>query len=140
MTLRRLRVEERRPTVAVEDAPAVPVQPDFGVEHWKRLALQTAERLSYAETANKDLRVAADELRSRQTKYKTRLDNAQERVNELQRDLVRVSDDRDRLHAEMTAMQAAVEGTLAKAHAAADAHEAARVALKRKLWDLFTEL
>lgn len=71
------------------------------VAYWRDLAQQTAERLKIADTQNKDLRQAADEARARVTKYKGRLENAQERVNDLQTKLITVSAERDALRSQL---------------------------------------
>ncbi len=94
MTISRLRVEE--PVVKlVEQKPEVDKNTD--VHHWRQMAVAAGERLAYAENQLKDLRQAADDLRARLTKQKTRLDNANERVNDLQSQIITVSAERDAL-------------------------------------------
>lgn len=80
---------------SVVKAPAQ--QQDQDAAYWRQLATDTAERLKIAEMQAKDLREAADESRSRMTKYKQRLESAQEQVTALQVRLVEVSADRDRI-------------------------------------------
>lgn len=122
----RLRIEEETPpptpnhetTEATVRALShlVPVQ--RGLDEWRKLAVQSGERLQYAENQLKDLRTQADELRARNTKSKTRLDSANERINELQTQLVSTTAERDELRDRVARQDAA----------------------KRKAWELFQEL
>jgi hypothetical protein len=77
-------------TEATPPTPAKPVVTD-DVDHWRRMAVHSAERLAIAENQAKDLRQAADDARARFGKYKDRLDKAQARVNEQQVEIVRLS-------------------------------------------------
>jgi chromosome segregation ATPase len=88
----KLRIEEPKPKV---------VEKLNDLDHWRKMAVESSERLSYAETQAKDLRRAADEVRARLTKAKTRLDTANEKVNELNIELVRVSAECDRLRGQV---------------------------------------
>jgi chromosome segregation ATPase len=99
MTYSRIRVEETPPPVAeiVQAPPAQDLQAE--VERWRKMAIQAGERLAYAENQLKDLRQAADDARARFTKYKNRLDSANERVNDLQSQIIAVSAERDTLKA-----------------------------------------
>lgn len=94
----KLRVEESPPAVI-----AAPLSPPMvqDVDHWRRLAIQTGERLQYAETQLVDLRKTADELRARMTKANERRENAQAKANELQVQVVNLTAERDRLQAEL---------------------------------------
>jgi septal ring factor EnvC (AmiA/AmiB activator) len=127
----RLRVEEHATAVTIE--PAVPVvapkqPPDL--DHWRKLALQSTERLNYAETQLKDLRVAADDARARFSKYKDRLDKANERTNDLQIELVRMTAERDDLRRQIASQEAV----------ARKVHEFRQSILNGPLWELFVEL
>lgn len=127
-----LRVEEARPAPPVVTPPKAPVLRVVPVDQatdWRKLAIATGERLSYAETQLKDLRQAADDARARFTKYKTRLDHAQERINLLQADLVRVT-------AELEETKAAT----AKAVDDAQARLVPQDVLKQRLWELWSNL
>lgn len=122
-----LRVEERAAAPA-DAAKAEPEQLDL--EHWRRLAVQSAERLSYAERQLKDLRAAADDARARMAKYKDRLDKANERVNDLNVALVTATADRDRLRGQLATQEAVARRV----------HEYRQSLLNGPLWDLFVEL
>ena len=125
----RIRVEETPPTPAVElvtptlQPSLVEVQADL--LRWRTMAIQTGERLSYAENQLKDLRQAADDARARFSKYKGRLDSANERVNDLQAQLVAA-------HAELDATKA----TLAAEQETARARLADQDVVKRKVWEI----
>jgi chromosome segregation ATPase len=80
-----LRVEASKPV-----ASALAVTETVSTQDWRKVAIQTGERLQMAEASLKDVRKAADENRARLTKAKERLDSAQARVNELQAELVQV--------------------------------------------------
>lgn len=121
----KLRVEE--PKVETKAAAASPA-PDL--DHWKKLAITTGERLQYAENQLNDLRQAADEARARFSKYKERLDRANQRVNELQIDLVKITAERDDLRSQV-AKQEKVSQLV---------HQYRQSLLEGPLWDLFTEL
>lgn len=132
MTVRHLRVEDAAPL-----ADAVPVvalvravPPNDDITHWRRMAVQAGERLSYAENQCKDLRVAADDARARFSKYKSRLDAANARVNELQSQLITVGAERDALRE-----QVAQQDVLAR-----KVHEFRESLLHGPLWELFVEL
>jgi chromosome segregation ATPase len=97
----RLRVEETPPVVAlVEHAPPV-VDVEAEVHRWRKMAVDAGERLAYAENQLKDLRQAADDARARFSKYKSRLDGANERVNDLQAQLIAACAERDTLRARL---------------------------------------
>ena len=98
--------------------------------HWRKMAIQSGERLQIAETQLKDLKQAADEARARFSKYKTRLDTAQSRINELQAEVIKVSEERDALR-DQVANQAIV---------ARKVHEYRETLLNGPLWELFAEL
>lgn len=83
-------------------------------DHWRGLAVQTGERLGYAENQLKDLRRAADENRARLTKAKERLDAANARINDLQAQVVTQA-------AELEVLRAKV---------------ASQAQIKRVVWDL----
>lgn len=108
----RLRVEEPKPAppvvgkvVPIQGAPpassALAVAPKDDLDHWRKLAVQNGERLRVAEIQLKDLRREADEARARFSKYKQRLDAANERVNDLQVALTTASAERDVLRARL---------------------------------------
>lgn len=128
----RLRIEE--PVAAITESvqatvvPLVPVQ--RGLEEWRKLAVQSGERLQYAENQLKDLRAQADDLRARLTKSKTRLDSANERTNELQSQLIAVTAERDELR-DRVARQDIVKRKV---------HEYRQSILDGPLWELFAEL
>lgn len=86
-------------TIAAGAKPVIraPEQSEHDVAYWRQLATDTKDRLKIAESQAKDLREAADESRARMTKYKQRLESAQEQVTALQVKLVEVSAERDRL-------------------------------------------
>ncbi len=99
---RRLRIEDSAPAPAAALITAEPKQDlSAEVERWRKMAIQAGERLAYAENQLKDLRQAADEARARFTKYKGRLDSANERVNDLQSQIIAVSAERDVLKAQV---------------------------------------
>jgi septal ring factor EnvC (AmiA/AmiB activator) len=132
----KLRIEET-PDKPVEQPPAPrlvsvtkPAATAPDVDHWKRLAIQTGERLQYAENQLGDLRTAADDARARFSKYKERLDKANQRVNELQIQLVNITAERDDLRASI-----AKQEVLARR-----VHEYRQSLLNGPLWDLFAEL
>jgi DNA integrity scanning protein DisA with diadenylate cyclase activity len=99
------------------------------VTDWRKSAIELAERLKYAEAQCGDLRKAADEARARFTKYKTRLDHAQERINVLQ--------------VEKVAAAADAEATIAALRAENDelrARLTTQDELKQGLMDLYIRL
>jgi DNA-binding XRE family transcriptional regulator len=131
--------------MATESIPATPAprRPAISddVEHWKRLAIATGERLAIAEEQAKALREAADDARARFGKYKDRLDKAQARVNEQQVDIVRLSARVETLQAQVAERDA----QLVTQDALARKVHACRQALIEwsqggPLWDLFTDL
>lgn len=124
---RRLRVEEPAAEPVAERAAEAPLS---GEDHWRKIAVQTGERLKYAEAQAADLRKAADEARARFSKYKDRLDKANAQVNELQVQLVTTSAERDELRAQLAA-----QATVAR-----KVHEFRQSILDGPLWDLFVEL
>lgn len=89
------RVELPKQGAMIRDPVAI--RETLDAEHWRKLALATADRLQHAENQGNDLRQTATELRARLVKANDRLDRANERVNELQVQLVRVTAERDRL-------------------------------------------
>lgn len=94
----KLRVEEpTTPAVQIiEVAPETDTERlQAEVTRWRGMAVNAGERLAYAENQLRDLRAAADDARARFTKYKGRLDGANERVNVLQSQLIAVSAERD---------------------------------------------
>jgi hypothetical protein len=110
-------------------------------DHWRKLAVQTSERLSIAETQAKALREAADDARARFGKYKDRLDKAQTRVNELQIQVVRLSTQLET----QRAVVAERDAQLVKQADVARKFHACRQQMidyvsNGPLWDLFTEL
>lgn len=121
----KLRVEEPK-LVAAEQPKPVAIDQD----HWKKLAIQTGERLQYAENQLNDLRQAADEARARFGKYKERLDRANQRVNELQIEMISKTAELEELRS-----QIAKQEVLARR-----VHEYRQSLLNGPLWDLFTEL
>jgi DNA repair exonuclease SbcCD ATPase subunit len=134
--LKKLRLEETAP-VAVVDTPSKlqptpepTPKPISDLDHWKKLAIQTGERLQYAENQLKDLRQAADDARARFGKYKDRLDKANERVNDLQIQLVRLTAERDDLRASVANQEVIARRV----------HEYRQSLLNGPLWDLFAEL
>jgi len=110
--------------------PSVLVVDDKDVVYWRKLAQDTAERLKISDTQNRDLREAADEARARVTKYKQRLENAQERVNDLQLRLIAVSAERDALRESIPD----VERIRRKVY------EYRQSLLEGPIWELFSEL
>lgn len=162
-TFKVLRVEERPSpeappsmtlTVATEAirataSPKMVASDD--VEYWRKLAIQTGERLAIAEEQAKALRDAADEARSRFSKYKGRLDSAQARNNELQVQVVMLSADNEKLQAELAAVREEMRSKLVDqatfqrkvyevrqqqtARARANAEQ-----VEKEWWDLFVEL
>jgi len=97
---------------------------------WKKVALEAKDRLQVADMQAKDVRKQADELRARATKYKTRLENAQDKVNELSATLITVMAERDAL-AERVARQDIVKRKV---------HEFRQSIIDGPLWELFSEL
>lgn len=131
----KLRLEEDAPQSAPQprlvSAPRpTPAQSSPDLEHWKRMAITTSERLQYAENQLTDLRSAADDARARFGKYKERLDKANQKVNELQIQLVNITAERDDLRASI-----AKQELLARR-----VHEYRQSLLNGPLWDLFAEL
>jgi chromosome segregation ATPase len=113
---------------------------DKDLAYWRTLAVQAAERLQIAETQLKDLRMAADEARARVTKYKGRLDNANERVNELQSKLIGVSADRDALTERLGMLDADFSSRLARHEVVKrKVHEYRQSLLDGPIWELFAE-
>ncbi len=124
---RRLRVEETPPPI-VEIVPTVAetsVDLQAELERWRKMAIQAGERLTYAENQLKDLRQAADDARARFSKYKGRLDSANERVNDLQAQLIAVHAERDELKAQLASEQEAWKARLAD-----------QDVVKRKVWEI----
>jgi chromosome segregation ATPase len=109
--------------------PAIVAPEPGSLEHWKQQALAAGERLTYAENQLKDLRTSTDEMRARMSKATSRLDSAQERVNELQAELIRVCAERDALAARVLA-QEDVKRRLWELRA--DVHA--------RFWDVFSDL
>lgn len=150
----KLRIEETPPTkptlvvgrgaVAVQGAvPASPVAPREHLDagHWRGLALATADRLQHAENQSLDLKKAADELRSRLAKANDRLDRANERVNALQVELVRVTADRDALRSGLSEEAKQVRALLeSRERVARKVHQYRQSLLDGPIWDLFQEL
>jgi chromosome segregation ATPase len=97
--------------------------------YWRQLAQETAERLKIADTQNRDVREAADEARARLMKYKQRLENAQERVNELQLKLIEVSAERDALR----------DGTVDRERVKRLVYEYRQSLLEGPIFELFAE-
>jgi hypothetical protein len=130
--------------VVVSEATRASVEPKTvaadDADHWRRLAVQTSERLSIAETQAKALREAADDARARFGKYKDRLDKAQTRVNELQIQVVRLS---TQLEAQRAAVAERDAMLLSQADISRELHavrEAAREWVdKGPLWDVFVK-
>lgn len=149
---KRLRVEETPPAPAVSEAeaalePRVPYGEPVAlatvntVEHWRKLALSTSERLSYAETQAKDLRDAADDARNRFAKYKGRLDNAQRTINLQQTEIVTLTDRLERAEAELARMGAHYGALVAaQTELARRVWEYRKSLLEGPLWDLFGTL
>lgn len=111
-------------------APVAKPKDQRDLAYWRALAVQAGERLQIAETQLKDLRMAADDARARMTKYKGRLDSAQQRVNELQAQIIAVSAERDALQ-ERVARQDVIKRKV---------HEYRQSLLDGPLWELFAEL
>lgn len=122
-TRTRLRVEETPPAAEIVTAPHVVEAPN-DVERWRKMAVSAGERLAYAENQLKDLRQAADDARARFTKYKSRLDSANERVNDLQAQLIAVSNDRDTLKSQLATQEEAFHQKLAD-----------QAVVKQKVWE-----
>lgn len=101
MAVRHLRIEEPAPPAVklVEHVAVVDVEAE--VHRWRKMAVDAGERLAYAENQLKDLRQAADDARARFSKYKSRLDGANERVNDLQAQLIAACAERDTLKAKL---------------------------------------
>lgn len=113
---------------------------DKDLAYWRTLATQAAERLQIAETQLKDLRMAADEARARVTKYKGRLDNANERVNDLQAKLIVVSVERDAMVERMKSLDAEFNARLARHEVVKrKVHEYRQSLLDGPIWELFAE-
>ncbi len=113
---------------------------DKDLAHWRTLAVQAAERLQIAETQLKDLRMAADEARARVTKYKQRLDNANERVNDLQAKLIGVSAERDAMTERLAGLDADFATRLARHEVVKrKVHEYRQSLLDGPIWELFAE-
>lgn len=101
MAVRHLRIEEPvAPVVKLVEVPA-PVDVEAELQRWRKMAVDAGERLAYAENQLKDLRQAADDARARFSKYKSRLDGANERVNDLQAQLIAACHERDTLKARL---------------------------------------
>lgn len=159
MSYKHLHVEDDQPPVLTGDklvvGKAVPVQPvhidvtNLGntgpvyheriaapkpdvndVAHWRTLAVQAGERLAFAERQAADLRKAADDARARFSKYKGRLDSANQRVNELQAQIITKSVECDTLRAQL-----AKQDVLAQ-----KVHKFRQSILDGPLWELFAEL
>lgn len=118
-TVPRLRVEENKGTPVVQD-----------LDYWKNLAVATGDRLAHAEMQARDLRQAADDAKARFGKYKERLDRANERVNELQVQVVKLSAQRDELMAQL-----AKQEVLARR-----VYDFRQSILNGPIWELFSEL
>ena len=128
-----LRVEERQPPAAVPvPAPqtAKEKEEERDLAYWRSLAIRSGERLSYAETQAADLRRAADDARARFSKYKDRLDKANERINALTTELIGVAAERDELRARL-ANQSRVSQAV---------HDYRKSLLEGPIWKLFEEL
>lgn len=125
----RLRVEETPPAAEMVQ-PAPEPLPDASQalqadrDRWRQMAVQAGERLAYAENQLKDLRQAADDARARFSKYKGRLDSANERINDLQAQLIAVHAERDALKAQLATEQDAQKAKLAD-----------QDVVKRKVWE-----
>lgn len=129
MSYTKLRVEETPQSTPAAEMVQPPVEvPAFDMEadrnRWRTVAVQTGERLAYAENQLKDLRQAADDARARFTKYKGRLDSANERVNDLQSQLVARMAEVDTLRAQLAAEQDALKTRIAD-----------QDVVKRKVWE-----
>jgi chromosome segregation ATPase len=131
----RLRVEEvavsttERVDHEAAAAPRTAPEPRT-VADWRRLAVQAGERLAIAENQAKDLRAAADESRARLTKQKTRLDNANARINELQSQLISVTAERDTLQERVSRLD----------EVRRQVHAFRRECLEGSLWKIFENL
>jgi septal ring factor EnvC (AmiA/AmiB activator) len=132
-----LRVEETpvagpAGNVVTEAIPATPAgRPATDtVDYWRKMAINASDRLKIAEEQAKALREAADDARARFGKYKDRLDKAQERVNHLTVDVVRLSADNEELRAKLARQE-----TLAR-----EIHQYRQSLLEGPIWNLFTEL
>lgn len=127
-------------TEAVQAAPAPKAAATGDVDHWRRLAIQTGERLAIAEEQARALREAADDARARFGKYKDRLDKASGRVNELTIEVVRLNAERETWKARIAERDAQL---LAQAEIAREIYacrEAAREWFEKgPLWDLFVK-
>lgn len=129
MTYLKLRVEQETDPPTQDATPVADQRTDdLGVEHWRGLAVATAERLTYAETQLKDLRKAADENRARMMKAKQRQESAQQRVNELQAQVVRLTAEVETLRVKASEVDGLREQITDQAE------------IKRRIWELFAEL
>ena len=116
------------------------VQETKDLAHWRAMAIGAGERLQIAEVQLKDLRVAADEARARMTKYKGRLDSANERINELQSKLIAVSAERDAVTERLAGTGAEFAQRLARQEIVKrKVHEFRQSILDGPLWELFAE-
>jgi chromosome segregation ATPase len=113
---------------------------DKDLAYWRTLAVQTGERLQIAETQLKDLRMAADEARARVTKYKGRLDNANERVNDLQIKLIAISAERDAANERIQMLDAEFSSRLANHETVKrKIHEYRQSLIDGPIWEVFSE-
>jgi chromosome segregation ATPase len=113
---------------------------DKDLAYWRTLAVQTGERLQIAETQLKDLRMAADEARARVTKYKGRLDNANERVNDLQIKLIAISAERDAANERIRMLDADFSARLANHETVKrKIHEYRQSLIDGPIWEVFSE-
>lgn len=118
-------------STATATAPAVAVaRADKDLAHWRKMAVEAGQRIEILETQAKDLRAAADDARARFSKYKTRLDNAQARINELEVERIKLSTSIDEYR-----VQVARQAELAK-----QVHEFRQSIIDGPLWKLFVEL
>lgn len=128
--LPKLRVEATPDVAPAAVKPAAAPHATETVAHWRKLARDTGERLSYAESQLKDLRTAADDGRARFSKYKDRLDKANEHVNDLQVQVVRLSTENESLRHQLARQE----------QVARHVHAFRESVLHGPLWELFTEL
>ncbi len=99
------------------------------VVYWRQLAIEAQERIKILSAQLEDVRKSADDNRARMTKYKGRLENAQDTANNLQARLIAVSAERDVLR-DAVAKQDIVKRKV---------YEFRQSILEGPLWELFAE-
>lgn len=130
---------EQTLTAPVVAMPPSKVAAPNDVEHWRLMAIQTADRLSIAEAQADALRTAADEARARFGKYKDRLDKAQATVNRQQVQLVRLTTEAEGLRRQLAEKDAFVAALQRSRSETAKKIHAFKEVFEKSWWDAFAE-